>query len=52
MTSSADTATPKSKPPAAHHYVSTVRDIVSDTAHSKPENSSTVFVRGNTLTSI
>ena len=39
MTSSADTFTPKSKPPAAH-YVSTVHDIASDTAHSNPQNSS------------
>jgi hypothetical protein len=48
MTSNADTGTLKSKPPAAHYYVSTVHDIVSDTAHSNPENSSPVFVRANT----
>ena len=35
-----------------HHYVSTVHDIASDTAHSNPENSSPVFLRGNTLISI
>jgi hypothetical protein len=52
MTDRVHTATPKSKPPAAHYYVSTVHDIASDTAHSKPENSSTVFERGNTTTSI
>jgi len=51
MTNSADTATPKSKPPAAHYYLSAVHDIASDTAHSNPEKSSTVFVRGNTLNS-
>jgi hypothetical protein len=52
MTSSAHTATPNSKPPAAHYYVPTVHDIASDIGHSNLENSSPVFVRQNTLTSI
>jgi hypothetical protein len=52
MTSSADTFTPKSQPPAAHYYVSTVHDIASDSEHSIRENSCPVFVRQNTLTSI
>jgi hypothetical protein len=52
MTISTDTSNPKSKPPAAHYYLSTVHDIASDTVLSNPENSSNVFVRGNKLTSI
>jgi hypothetical protein len=48
MTSSANTATPKSKPPAAQ-YVSTVHDIASYTTLSNHENSSNVFVRGKTF---
>jgi hypothetical protein len=51
MTNSVHIATPKSKQQAAH-YVSIVHDIASDTAHTNPENSNSVFVRGNTLTSI
>jgi hypothetical protein len=47
MTNSVHTATPKSKPQAAH-YVSTVHHIASDMAHINPENSNPVFVRGNT----
>jgi hypothetical protein len=50
MTHSANTSTLKSEPPAAHYYESTVHDIASDTELSKPENSSTAFVRGNTRT--
>jgi len=42
------TSTPKSKSLASHNYVSAVHDITSHTADSNPENSSPVFVRGNT----